>query len=88
VLTSKFGGVRFAPSFPSLPVLYLYPHIEDNVKFKFGGKECPFVYMLSFDKKKKLRMCGILTVICMSLTSLNLLTHDHLTRKAKLITYF
>lgn len=34
-------------------LFYLYPHIEDNVEFKFGGKECPFVYMLSFDKKEK-----------------------------------
>jgi len=63
--TSKFGGVRFAPSFPSLPVMYLYSHIGDNVSFKFGGKECPFVYRLCFKKKKKnSRMCDILTLIC------------------------
>jgi hypothetical protein len=61
VLTSKFGGVRFAPSFPSLPVMYLYSHIGDNVPFKFGGKECPFDVPLFIrfvlKKKKKNREC-------------------------------
>jgi hypothetical protein len=55
VLTSKFGGVRFTPSFPSLPVMYLYSLIGDNVPFKFGGKECPFVYTLCFFKKIKIK---------------------------------
>jgi len=53
VLTSKFGEVRFAPYFPSLPVMYLYSHIGDNVSFKFGGKECPFVYTLFLKKINK-----------------------------------
>jgi hypothetical protein len=67
VLISKFGGVRFAPSFPFLSVMYRYSHIADNVSFKFGGKECPFVLfvfclygfllfiycVLLFKKKKK-----------------------------------
>jgi len=54
VLTSKFEGVRFALSFPFLPVIYLYSHIGDNVSFKFVGKDCPFVFflfMLCFDSK-------------------------------------
>jgi len=57
VLTSKFGGVRFAPSFHFLPVMYLYLHIGDNVSFKLEGKEWPFgfpfVYMLCFEKTRK-----------------------------------
>jgi hypothetical protein len=55
VLTSKFGGVCFTPSFPFLSVMYLYSHIRNNVLFKFGGKEYPFVFLLfmfCFDKNK------------------------------------
>jgi hypothetical protein len=35
--------------------MYLYSHIGDNVPFKFGGKECPFVYTLCFFKKIKIK---------------------------------
>jgi hypothetical protein len=36
----------FTLPFPFHPILYLYLYIEDNVSFKFGGREKHFVAIL------------------------------------------